>query len=203
MKVLLFAGSNNPESINRNIVKYTEGFLRSMETTCIDLKDYELPMYGIDREKREGIPKNAQRLSKLFQNHDAFVISVPEHNGSVPAFFKNSMDWLSRVQKEYRFFSNKPVLLLSTSPGPGGGQGAIDHAENIIKKLGGKVVNKLSIPRFYKLVTLDDGVVLIKDKLTKEKLQNMVSELEAEAEPLMLRQCIIMDGSLNGLQLKK
>jgi chromate reductase, NAD(P)H dehydrogenase (quinone) len=186
MKVLLFAGSNNPKSINRNIVKYAESLLKSRETTCIDLKDYELPMYGIELEKREGIPMNAQRLSKLFQDHDAFVISVPEHNGSVSAFFKNIMDWLSRVQKDYRFINNKPVLLFSTSPGPGGAKTAIGHAEDIIQKLGGKVVNKLSIAHFYKLVTVEEGVVWIKDKLTEDKLQSMVTEFENEAEPLVL-----------------
>src|SRR5690554_5664242 len=108
-RILIFAGSNNPDSINRKIVEYAASRLNVMESTLLDLTDYPLPIYSPRAEKEEGVPESALRLNRVFQKHDGFIISVPEHNGSVPAFFKNALDWLSRSQKNYRVLEGKPV----------------------------------------------------------------------------------------------
>ncbi len=55
--------------------------------TIIDLKDFDMPMYGIDAESK-GIPEKALALRQIMNEHDALVIASPEHNGSMSAFLK-------------------------------------------------------------------------------------------------------------------
>ena len=163
-KILLFTGSNSLQSINRTLIEYAARQLSWEEHTMLDLKDYTLPIFSTEIEEKEGVPQNAKVLNNLIQEHDLLVISVPEHNGSVPAFFKNVLDWVSRAQKKYRVFENKSVLLLSTSPGKSGGSGALAHAEVILSRLGGSIIGKLSIPSYYDNVSIHEGNVEVNNK---------------------------------------
>lgn len=148
-KVLLFAGSNSSKSINRKVVEHAAALLDNHEARLIDLRDFPLPFYSEDLEEEEGIPENAHKLRELFQEYDALVVSVAEHNGSVSAFLKNALDWVSRSQRDYGVLQSKPVWLLSTSPGRNGGADALAHAEVIFSRLSGKVAGKSAIGSFY------------------------------------------------------
>ena len=66
------------------------------------------------------------------------MIASPEHNGMMPAFFKNMMDWLSRAGG--KIFQEKPVLLMSTSPGPRGGQTNLQNMKNVFPYWGATAV---------------------------------------------------------------
>lgn len=179
-KILLFAGSNSSQSINRKLVEYASTLLKPHEMTFIDLRHYSLPLYGIETEQKDGIPENAYKLRELLLAHDAFIIAVAEHNGSITAFLKNVLDWVSRTQKNYRILENKPVLLLSTSPSPGGGRSAISHAESILKRLSGRVIGKLSIVSFFENVVVNENGVQIKDKAIRDQFKEMIANLEKE-----------------------
>ena len=147
-KILTFSGSNSSKSINQALVKHVTSFVKNNKVTEIDLRDYPLPLYSLDIEENEGIPENARKLKQLFDKHDAFIISLPEHNTSMTAFFKNTIDWLSRIQMS--LFNNKPILLLSASPGPGGGRSVLAQAETVLSGyLAGKVIGKLGLAKFY------------------------------------------------------
>ena len=178
-KVLVFGGSNSSESINQSLARIAGNLLEKAEMHEIHLTDYPLPIYGIDHEKKKGIPEEAIQLKAVFDAHDAFIISVPEHNISVPAFFKNSIDWLSRIHMS--FFEHKPILLLSTSPGKGGGRNSLGHAEAILSNyLAGRIVGKFSLPRFYQSVEIgQDGSIRLKEEYL-EVLKKEVKVLENE-----------------------
>jgi len=178
-KVLVFGGSNSSESVNQSLARIAGNLLEHTEMNEIHLTDYPLPIYGIDHEKSKGIPEEAVQLKSVFDAHDAFIISVPEHNISVPAFFKNSIDWLSRIHMS--FFEHKPILLLSTSPGKGGGRSSLSHAEAILSNyLAGRIVGKFSLPRFYQSVEIgQDGSTRLKAEYL-ELLKVEVAALENE-----------------------
>jgi NAD(P)H-dependent FMN reductase len=53
------------------------------------------------------------------QTNDAFAISSPEYNASMPGELKNSIDWVSRFSPQP--FNEKHGLLLSASPSMVGG----------------------------------------------------------------------------------
>jgi len=171
--ILLFSGSNNPKSINQSVIIAISELLKETNNSVINLRDFNMPIYSIETEQIEGIPENAIRLKQLIDKADALVVSVPEHNGSIPAFFKNCMDWLSRIEKKYKILTNKSVLLLSTSP-VGGGSSSILHAEAILKRLGATITGKIVINKFNEQLFPVDGKFQFKeDVLLKEIVESI------------------------------
>ena len=144
--ILAFAGSNSKNSINKRLATHAANQLEAVETTIADLNDFELPLYGIDLENEHGIPDNAHRLLELIKNSDGIVLSLAEHNGSYAAVFKNTYDWMSRI--DGKLWSNVPMLLMATSPGGRGGASVLNTAANGFKHLGGNVVATFSLPSF-------------------------------------------------------
>lgn len=153
-KVLAFSGSNSSTSINEQLLKYAAEQFNG-EVTVIQAKDYEAPLYSIDREQ-EGIPAPVQAFNKIIAEHDAFIIASPEHNGMVSAFMKNNLDWLSRTEKKF-LGENAPVFLLSTSPGAGGAANHLVGLEKILGYFGGVVKAKFSLKTFHD--NFQDGAI--------------------------------------------
>lgn len=146
-KILAFSGSNHSQSIHNNLVRSLAEKVTQYEVTIIDLKDFDMPMYGIDAESK-GIPEKALALRQIMNEHDALVIASPEHNGSMSAFLKNVIDWLSRIAEPGQpFFGDdkKPVLLVSTSPGPNGGATSLKSMAELMPWWGGDVKATFSL----------------------------------------------------------
>lgn len=146
MKVLGFAGSNSINSINKQLVNYTLGQLENVETTIIDLNDFEMPLYSIDRQVAGGFPKQAIAFKEALDGADAFVISLAEHNGNFAVALKNILDWVSRI--DMGFFSDKKILLLSTSPGGYGGGNVMQVGLKYFAQAKGSIVAHYSLPSF-------------------------------------------------------
>jgi chromate reductase len=174
--ILLFAGSNSPKSVNQSVIVAVSGLFKEGNISVVSLRDFPMPIYSIETEQTEGVPENTIRLKKLIDAADAFVISVPEHNGSIPAIFKNTMDWLSRSEKKYKVLINKPVLLLSTSP-VGGGAGSIVHAEVILKRLGALIIGKVVINKFNEQLYPVDGGFQFKDEALLKQITELTTQL--------------------------
>jgi chromate reductase len=137
-KVLAFTGSNSSKSVNRKLLEYALKKAQSLEVSLIDLRDFPAPIYCMDIEEDSGIPPEIQQLRALFDQADGFVLSSPEHNGMMPAFLKNTMDWLSRT--DGKIFQEKPVLVMSTSPGPRGGSTNLENMKTLFPYWGASAV---------------------------------------------------------------
>lgn len=146
-KILAFAGSNSSTSINHQFVAHITGRINAHEVKLIRLSNYEFPMYSIDKENESGFPENVQKMKDLIATHDALVISVNEHNGTASAFFKNVIDWLSRLDRN--FLADKKILLTSTSPGARGGASSLEYAKNMLPRFGGQIIESFSFPSFH------------------------------------------------------
>lgn len=144
-RVLAFSGSNSSKSINQKLVNYTSSLIKDVEVKTIDIGQWDLPIYSIDMDPDQ-TPGEIQELIKLIEEYDGFIISSPEHNGGTPAFFKNILDWLSRRSK--KVFGNKPVFLMSTSPGPKGGINNRKQLEHMLPYIGASVIASYSLPSF-------------------------------------------------------
>lgn len=144
--IIAFAGSDSKTSINKQLAAYTANLVAEAEVKVLDLNDYELPLYGMDRELESGIPENAHKFLKEIQAADGIVLSLAEHNGAYAAVFKNIFDWMSRV--DGKLWSNKPMLLMATSPGGRGGQTVLDIAKGRFPYMGGNIVADYSLPSF-------------------------------------------------------
>ncbi len=170
-KVIAFSGSNSSKSINQKLVKIAAEQVTQFEAEVIDLRNYESPLYGVDLEREEGIPQSIIKLKEKLREADGYIISTPEHNGSMPAFFKNTIDWLSRHEK--KVFDDKPVLFLSTSPGARGARSALEHLTNIMPYRGATVVGSYSLGSFNDKFV--DGQL---ESTSLSELKSKVQELE-------------------------
>ncbi len=146
-KVVTIAGSNSQKSLNKSLLGYTTNLLKEVKTISIDLNDYILPIYGEDFEAENGIPTAVKRLDEIIDSADGFIISLAEHNGSYAAVFKNTIDWLSRL--DMKIWKEKPMLLMATSPGGRGGATVLRSASAYFPFLGAKVIATYSLPSFY------------------------------------------------------
>ena len=149
-KIMMLLGSNSKESIHRTLLDTVSNKLANQEVRYVTMRDFDLPIYSTDAENNDGIPLAILEVKKLFAEHDAFIIASPEHNGFMPAVFKNFLDWLSRaVEQGDSMFSSKSVLLLSTSPGPRGGMTNLQNLVNIMPFWGAKISGSYSIGSYY------------------------------------------------------
>ncbi len=146
-KVLVFAGSNSRNSINKQLATYASQKLKNCDIHIVDLNDYPLPIFSIDIENGSGIPQVAKEFDRLLEGHDGVLLSLAEHNGSYSAVFKNLLDWLSRL--DGKCFRSKPMLLMSTSPGGRGGKGVLSAALDRFPRHGAQIIAHFSLPSFY------------------------------------------------------
>ncbi|MGY0392576.1 NADPH-dependent FMN reductase [Bizionia sp. KMM 8389] len=147
-KVIAFAGSNSIKSINKNLVEYTASLVEdeNFEVTVLDLNDFEMPLYGIDLELRDGHPDAAKNLFNHIQNSDGIILALAEHNGAYTTVFKNAFDWMSRVNQ--KTFANKPMLLMATSPGGRGGATVLEMAKDRFPRHDARIIADFSLPMF-------------------------------------------------------
>ena len=144
--VLAFAGSNSSISINYKLVKYTSSLLSGTEVRLRDMAEYPFPMYSYDVEKENGYSNSLVEFKNEIINAKGLIIAVSEHNSYPSAYFKNTMDWLSRLDS--KFLVDKKILLMSTSTGGRGAIGALEVAEKMITTFQGTVVETFSLPRY-------------------------------------------------------
>ena len=173
MKLLTFAASNSRQSINKHIATYAASLAAGADIDVLDINDFEMPLYSIDRETETGIPALAQDFLNRIAQADAVIISFAEHNGSYTAAYKNLFDWASRI--EPKVYQNKPMLLLATSPGPGGASSVLATAVNSAPYFNGDVKASLSIPSFYD--NFDLGIGKITNSDINTALINVVNNL--------------------------
>lgn len=178
MKILAFAGSSSSKSINRALVTYALNFVDTAEIVWIDLNNFEMPIYSVDRQLKDGIPCLAHDLRSMIQNSDAIICSLAEHNGAYSAAFKNIFDWLSRI--DMNVFDQKPMLLMSTSPGKRGGSLVLELASKTFPSYGGNIVAKFSLPSFDQTFDLTTCSITDQqaDKALKEQLAIWVKSIK-------------------------
>ena len=145
--IIAFAGSNSKTSINKQLAVYASSLVENVEVTTLDLNDFELPVYGMDLENEKGIPENAQKFLDAIKSSDGIVLSLAEHNGAYSTVFKNLFDWMSRING--KLWSEKPMLLMASSPGARGGVTVLEIAKGRFPFMGGNIVADFSLPSFF------------------------------------------------------
>jgi chromate reductase len=145
-KIITLGGSSSKKSINKQLAEYTGSLLEGVEVINLDLNDFDLPLYSIDVENEQGFSKDLLALNEIVELTDGIIISLAEHNGAYSAAFKNAFDWLSRI--DGKVWKNKPMLLLSSSPGGRGGQSVMEIARNRFPFNGGNIVGSMTFPFF-------------------------------------------------------
>jgi NAD(P)H-dependent FMN reductase len=139
LKVLVFGASLRAESLNRTLAALAARVAEHNGATVdhASMRDFDAPAYDGDVEKADGIPKGAAELRRRLLDCDAFIVSSPEYNGSMPGVFKNLIDWTSRFRPQP--FDGKQGLLMSASPSMSGGNRGLWALRMPLEHLGARI----------------------------------------------------------------
>jgi len=172
-KIIAFSGSNSSKSINQQLINIVATMAKNTTVEILNIRDYPAIVYGIDEEETNGFPESMIAFNEKMKEADGFIFSSPEHNGSMPAAFKNTLDWVSRMGG--KIFKEKPTVFLSTSPGARGGASVLDHLMTVMPHRGAKVVGGHPLGNFYEKV--ENGE--LKEGDDKVKIEALIQELES------------------------
>ncbi len=156
-KIIAFAGSSSKTSINKQLATYAASLFENASVEVLDLNDYEMPIFSVDKEKENGIHHLAIEFYAKLGSADLIVLSLAEHNGAYSAAFKNVLDWTSRINA--KTFQEKEMLLLATSPGARGGSSVLDIANKRFPFQGGIIKGSFSLPTFYENFDVVNGII--------------------------------------------
>jgi chromate reductase len=172
-KIIAFGASSSKNSINKQLATYTANQFKNASVEVLDLNDYEMPLFSVDKESNNGIPQLAHDFYEKLGIADLIIISFAEHNGAYSTAFKNIFDWISRING--KTFQEKPMILLATSPGARGGSSVLEIAKNRFSFQGGIIKGSFSLPSFNENYNSLKGI--INDDL-KNELMTIVSSTE-------------------------
>ena len=172
-KIIAFGGSSSRNSINKQLAIYVANLFPNVEVEILDLNDYEMPVFSVDKEKENGIHNLAHDFFTKIGTADFIVLSLAEHNGAYSSAFKNTLDWASRINA--KTFQQKPMLLLATSPGARGGSSVLDIATKRFPFQGAEVKGSFSLPTFYENFDVVNGII---NPELKNQLLEIVNSIE-------------------------
>lgn len=175
-QIIAFAASNSRQSINKKLVTYASGLLADAQIEVLDLNDFDLPLFSVDREAELGQPEPARAFLQKISDSDGIIISFAEHNGAYSVAYKNLYDWVSRIQP--KVYQDKPMVLLSTSPGGRGGKSVLELASSQIPRFGGEVRASVSVPSF--MESFDVEAAAISEPELARQIEAAVNSLFAE-----------------------
>jgi NAD(P)H-dependent FMN reductase len=167
-KIIAFGASSSKDSINKQLATYAAQQFENASVEVLDLNDYEMPIFSMDKETATGIPALATDFYSKLGTADLLVISFAEHNGAYSTAFKNIFDWISRIHAQT--FQEKQTLILATSPGPRGGSSVLEIAKNRFPFQGADVKGSFSLPSFHDNFDQKNGI-------TNTDLNNQLLEI--------------------------
>ncbi|HEX4912988.1 MAG TPA: NAD(P)H-dependent oxidoreductase [Vicinamibacterales bacterium] len=157
LKVLVFGASLRADSLNQTLATLAARVAAQQGALVhrASMRDFDVPLYDGDAEKAEGIPPGAEEFKRRLQDCDAFIISSPEYNGSMPGVIKNLIDWTSRFRPQP--FDGKQALLMSASPSMSGGNRGLWSLRVPLEHLGARVYpDMFSLAQAHKAIVNDD-----------------------------------------------
>ena len=191
LRLLVIAGSARNGSLNLRLADAAAALAREAgaQVDRFDLRALQLPVYDGDLEAAEGVPDSTLRLLDAIRSADALLIVTPEYNGFPTPLLINAFDWLSRLGAAgerpagLAVTANKPVALLSASPGPLGGLRSMNFLRQYLQMAFAMIV----VPQQFALVraheAFDDQGAL-KDERAARSVGGVLSALGTLAAAL-------------------
>jgi chromate reductase len=187
LKVLVFGASLRAGSLNATLAALAARVAEQNGATVdhASMRDFDVPSYDGDVEKAGGLPKGAEELKRRLDDCDAFIVSSPEYNGSMPGQFKNLIDWTSRFRPQP--FDGKQGLLMSASPSMGGGNRGLWALRMPFEHLGARIYpDMFSLAQAHKAFTGGD----IADTALRARFDKNLQAFLALAEAAKHYPCI-------------
>jgi chromate reductase len=174
LRILIFSASLRQDSLNKRLAELAASVVAENGGVAdlTDMSSFDCPSYNQDLESESSIPAGAEEFKNRILANDAFIISSPEYNGSMPGLLKNSIDWVSRFRPQP--FNERHALLMSASPSMGGGNKALWSLRMPLEHLGANVFpNMFSLAIAHKAFSAEGEIA---DKtLAKRFEENLVA----------------------------
>ena len=187
LKVLVFAASLRADSLNRKLAALAARVAEQNGVTVehTSMREFDVPSFDGDVESAQGPPAGAQELRRRLMDNDAFIVSSPEYNGSMPGTFKNLIDWTSRFRPQP--FDGKHGLLLSASPSMVGGNRGLWALRVPLEHLGARIYpDMFSLAQAHKAIVDGD----IADAALKGRFEKNIQAFLSLAEAAKNYPCI-------------
>lgn len=174
LRYLVFSASLREDSLNTRLAKLAAGVI-TKNGGIVDyaaMSEFDSPSFNQDLEVKGIYPDQAERFRQRIESNDAFIISSPEYNGSLPGVLKNAIDWVSRVRPQP--FNEKNALLMSASPSMAGGNRALWSLRMPLEHLGTRVFpNMFSLAMAHKAFSPEGNIA--DETLQKRFEENLVA----------------------------
>ncbi|WP_205513941.1 NADPH-dependent FMN reductase [Longitalea arenae] len=187
MNFLLFSASLRKESYNTRLINLAANIIEKNngKVDLASMSEFDCPSFNQDLETT-ATPTGATEFRKRLLANDAFIISSPEYNGSVPGVLKNVIDWVSRFRPQP--FNERHALLMSASPSMVGGNRGLWALRIPLEHLGARVFpDMFSLAMAHKEFT-DEGA--LKDATTAKRFESNLIAFMNLAEAAKHYPCI-------------
>lgn len=139
LKFLVFSASLRTDSLNTRLSKIAASVIEKHagKVDYAYMSEFDCPSFNQDLELKGVLPDGANEFRKRLLANDAFIISSPEYNASMPGVLKNAIDWVSRFHPQP--FNERHALLMSASPSMIGGNRSLWSLRVPLEHLGARV----------------------------------------------------------------
>lgn len=143
LRILVFSASLRKASLNTQLAKLAARVIEKNggKVDYANMSDFDCPSFNQDLEVDNFHPAGAEEFKKRILANDAFIISSPEYNGSIPGLLKNTIDWVSRFRPQP--FNEKHCMLMSASPSMGGANHGLWSLRIPLEKLGSNIFSSM------------------------------------------------------------
>lgn len=187
VSILVFGASLRADSLNRKLAALAAKVAGEYGATVdhASMHDFDVPAYDGDDERAAGLPEGAEELKRRLDASDAFIISSPEYNASMPGTLKNLIDWTSRFRPQP--FDGRHGLLMSASPSMVGGNRGLWSLRVPLEHLGARIYpDMFSLAQAHKALVDGD----IADAALKGRFEKNVQAFLSLAEAAKHYPCI-------------
>jgi NAD(P)H-dependent FMN reductase len=94
LRFLVFSASLRTASFNTILAKIASRIIKKhgAEADFAEISEFDCSSFNQDVEAKKIVPPGAEEFRKRLLANDAFVISSPEYNASMPGLLKNMID---------------------------------------------------------------------------------------------------------------
>lgn len=174
LRILIFSASLRKDSLNTTLARLAVSVIQKNggKVDFANMSDFDCPSFNQDLEVNNFHPAGAEEFRKRILANDAFIISSPEYNGSIPGLLKNTIDWVSRFRPQP--FNEKHALLMSASPSMGGANHGLWSLRIPLEKLGSNIFSSMfSLATAHKAFTTEGTIA--DETLAKRFEENLVA----------------------------
>lgn len=188
LRFLVFAASLRNNSLNTRLAKLATLSIEKNggKADIANMNEFDAPSFNQDVEDKGTIPKGINALRDRLLANDAFIISSPEYNASMPGFLKNVIDWVSRLRPQP--FNERHALLMSASPSMAGGNRGLWSLRIPLEHLGTRVFpDMFSLAMAHKAFNADGSLT---DPILAKRFETNIAAFMSLVEAAIHYPCI-------------